>query len=273
MIVSVQINNQNYKFDASKPFDISIPLDFHGDQPNAFGVEKATSKPCKAESLIGDTRLGGSCNFEQITFIPHCNGTHTECVGHVTNDRISIHNSLKECFIPSTLITIAPVNALETNENYPVNLSDKDYLITKKSLKAALENTDENFLQGLIARTMPNDEGKKSRLYMENQPPFLSTEAIEFISEKNINHLFVDVPSIDRAFDEGRLSNHRIFWNIKQGSFQKNEKSFVNKTITEMIFAPDFIKDGYYLVNLQITAFVADASPSRPILFSPLVEI
>lgn len=273
MIVSVEISNQIYKFDANRPLDISIPLDFHGVQPNAYDVERASSKPCIAENLIGDTRLGGSCNFEQITFIPHCNGTHTECVGHVTNERISIHNALKECFIPSTLITTTPVIALETNESYPVVLSDKDNFITSGALKMALENTDTNFLQGLIVRTTPNDESKKSRNYMENHPPFFSTEAMKFINEKNIKHLFVDIPSIDRVFDEGRLSNHRIFWNLKQGSFRKNEKTFVNKTITEMTFAPNSIKDGSYFVNLQITAFVSDASPSRAILFSPFLEI
>ncbi|MDQ3181409.1 MAG: hypothetical protein M3Q33_12915, partial [Acidobacteriota bacterium] len=64
-----------------------------------------------------------------------------------------------------------------------------------------------------------------------------------------------------------KLSNHRIFWNVEQGAFSTNEKSLVNNTITEMIFVPDEITDGNYLLNLQIAAFAADASPSRPILF------
>jgi arylformamidase len=75
------------------------------------------------------------------------------------------------------------------------------------------------------------------------------------------------MPSIDRTFDEGKLSNHRIFWNVAQGSRKLNESSLINNTITEMIYAPDSVTDGFYLLNLQIASFVADASPSRPILF------
>ena len=77
MIFSVEINNQTYRFDAGEALDIAIPLDFGGAQPNAYGVEKASAKSCEAGDLIGDTRRGGSCNFEQVKFISHCNGTHT----------------------------------------------------------------------------------------------------------------------------------------------------------------------------------------------------
>ncbi|HEX8734616.1 MAG TPA: hypothetical protein VF721_04785, partial [Pyrinomonadaceae bacterium] len=103
--------------------------------------------------------------------------------------------------------------------------------------------------------------------YPENVPPFFSTEAMRFMIEKGIRHLLVDLPSVDRAFDEGKLSNHRIFWNVEQGSFETNEASFINNTITELIFVPGEIEDGNYLLNLQIAPFVADASPSRPVLF------
>jgi hypothetical protein len=79
--------------------------------------------------------------------------------------------------------------------------------------------------------------------------------------------LLVDLPSIDRIFDEGKLSNHRIFWNIGQGEFETNSDSLINNTITELIFVPETVAEGIYLLNLQTAAFVADASPSRPILF------
>ena len=44
----------------------------------------------RAGSFVGDTRAGGSCNCEILTLAPHCNGTHTECVGHVTDDRVAV---------------------------------------------------------------------------------------------------------------------------------------------------------------------------------------
>jgi kynurenine formamidase len=260
---TVQINNQTYQIDAENPLDISIPLDFGGAQPNAYGVERATAKACEAGDLIGDTRRGGSCNFEQVTLIPHCNGTHTECVGHITNERISVHGALKDAFILASLVSVEPENALETNENYSIELQETDELITRKSLEKSAISEGE----ALIIRTLPNDESKKTRAYLENVPPFFSTEAMEFIASKGIRHLLVDMPSIDRIYDEGKLANHRIFWNVAQGAFSTNVESFTNKTITELIFVPDEIEDGAYLLNLQIAAFQSDAAPSRPVLF------
>ncbi len=267
MIISIESKNQIYKIDSEKPLDISIPLKFNGEQPNAYGVEQATAKPCKAGNLIGDTRRGGSCNFEEYTFIPHCNGTHTECVGHITDQRISIYKSLQDSFIPATLVSVLPENATQTEETYPIKLEDKDRLITKKFLRNALGNTDANWLGGLIIRTLPNDESKKTRAYLENPPPFFSTEETSYIAEKGVKHLLVDMPSIDRTFDEGKLSNHRIFWNVAPAGRAISEASLVHNTITEMIYVPNEIKDGAYLLNLQIASFAADASPSRPLLF------
>jgi kynurenine formamidase len=274
-VVTINIDGRVFEIDAGEPLSIAIPMDFAGAQPNAYGVEKASAKACEAGDLVGDTRRGGSCNFEQITFIPHCNGTHTESIGHITHERISIHDALKDTFIPATLVSIEPEKASETNETYAVKFNEDERLITKKSIENALldlENPKSKIQnlksEALIIRTLPNDESKKSRTYLENIPPFFSTEAMEFIVSKKIKHLLCDLPSIDRIFDEGQLANHRIFWNVEQGAFETSEKSLINNTITELIFAPDEIADGDYILNLQIAAFVADASPSRPILFS-----
>ena len=46
-----------------------------------------------------------------------------------------------------------------------------------------------------------------------------------------------------------------------------NYRNFKNFTITEMIYVDDKIKDGHYLLNLQIPSFVSDAAPSRPIIY------
>jgi kynurenine formamidase len=267
MIFTVEINNCAYHFSGDEPIDISIPINFHGAQPNAYGVETATAQAYEAGDLVGDTRRGGSCNFEQVKFIPHCSGTHTESVGHITNERISIHSSLKDSFIPSTLVSIEPENAADSGETYAVNFDCGDKLITRKLLEKVLENVDKNFLQGLIIRTLPNDDEKKSRVYLNEIPPYFSTEAMNYLAELKVNHLLADLPSIDRIFDEGKLSNHHIFWKVNPGEFEINAASFINNTITELIFVPENVKDGGYLLNLQIAPFVADAAPSRPLLF------
>lgn len=263
MQIYIYKQNSKFEFDIENQLDISIPLNFNGEQPNIYDVEKADSTAFEGGNFVGDTRRGGSCNFENVKFNPHCNGTHTECIGHITHERISVHECLQEAFLLANLITVSTENAFETNESYPVKLNENDKLITKKVLQSAISNQQ----SALIIRTLPNDVTKKERRYSQNPPPFFSTEAMKFISELGFKHLLVDIPSIDRMFDEGKLSNHRIFWNVEQGSFKINSASKINKTITEMIFIPNDIANGVYLLNLQIAPFVADASPSRPILF------
>ena len=120
-------------------------------------------------------------------------------------------------------------------------------------------------LHRLVAQVfIPNTENKKSLDYMKNTPSFFSIEAMEYLVSLGVQHLLVDTPSVDRLFDNGHLTAHNIFWETKEKVFNPNSK---NKTITEMIFAPDSLMDGVYLLNLQIPAFVSDAAPSRPILY------
>ena len=256
-----EIGNTKCQVDFSKGNDISIPLNFNGEQPNTYGVDIASSAPYKDGKFIGDTRKGGPCNFETYSFTPHCNGTHTECIGHITDERIDILSSLNDEMIPSTLVSVTPKN---TNENYTPDLNTVDLVITKEDLELQLKGVNPEFLKGVIIRTSPNSENKKSRDYMKETPSFFSIEAMEYLVSLGIQHLLVDTPSVDRLFDDGHLSAHNIFWETKGKAFNLNTQ---NKTITEMIFAPDYLEDGAYLLNLQIPAFVSDAAPSRPILY------
>ncbi len=263
-----EINNTEYAFDTHQGIDISIPLKFGAEQPNLYDVQKAEAKAFESGEFTGDTRRGGSCNFEEYKFIAHCNGTHTECVGHVALERISVQSTLKNSLIPSALVTVKPVNATSTPDQYSPHKVEADMLITHKSLQSSLAKIKEEFLEGLIVRTLPNDESKKSRRYSQEPAPFFSIEAMEFISGLKVRHLLVDIPSVDRAYDKGRLTNHHIFWNVKQGSHDVDKKDHSPNTITEMIYVPDEVKDGLYVLNLQIASFVSDASPSRPVIYS-----
>ena len=257
----LDIEGKKIQIDFSKGKDISIPLFFNGDQPNTYGVDKATAKPYQDGQFIGDTRKGGPCNFETYSFTPHCNGTHTECIGHITDERIDILSSLNEEMIPATLISITPKS---TNENYIPYLNNDDLVVTKEDLELQLKDVNPGFLKGVVIRTLPNSESKKNKDYMKVDPAFFSIEAMEYIVSLGVQHLLVDTPSVDRLLDEGNLSAHNIFWETKEKEFNPKTK---NKTITEMIFASEEIKDGSYLLNLQLPAFVSDAAPSRPILY------
>ncbi len=237
---------------SNSPIDISIPLRFNGPQPNAFGVE-----PAAARSL-GDTRLGSSVNFDQITLVPHCNGTHTECVGHITDERISVWDCLTDVLLQAVLVSVEPAGA------------DGELLITREHLETVvMRDSGEKQATALIVRTLPNDDSKLSKTYDgDNIPPYFSSDAMEYVVGWGFKHILVDLPSIDRLFDEGRLINHRIFWAVELGSRKINASTRVNSTITELIYVPSEVADGQYLLNLQIAPFELDAAPSRPLLLS-----
>lgn len=271
MILSIYLEEQHFTFDTSKVKDISIPLKFNGEQPNIYNTKRAESIAYEADGFIGDTRQGGGCNFEQLTLVPHCNGTHTECIGHITHKRFSIQEQLKDSLIPATVLTVSPENAMTSADTYHPEKEKDDVFISARSLKNGLDNIPKEFLKALVIRTLPNDAAKMKRNYMQRQPAFFSIEAMNYIVKTGVEHLLVDVPSVDRAYDEGKLNAHHLFWNMEAGSHKEGPNSMVNKTITEMIYVRDEVADGLYLLNLQIAPFVSDAAPSRPLLY-PLIK-
>jgi len=271
MRISTILDNQEYIFDTDRVQDISIPLVFNGNQPNTYGVAHASSKAYQTDDFIGDTRKGGGCNFEQLVITPHCNGTHTECLGHITNKRFSIQEQLKDSLMPATLISVTPENAVNSVDSYKPDKEKEDVFISKDLLVKALLSVPKVFNKALVIRTLVNDDSKKARNYMEHEPPFFSLEAMKYIVELGVEHLLIDIPSVDRSFDDGNLNAHHIFWNVEAGSHEAGSKIALQKTITEMIYVDDKIEDGSYLLNLQIAPFVSDASPSRPLLY-PLIK-
>ena len=97
----------------------------------------------------------------------------------------------------------------------------------------------------------------------------MSQDATIFIRENGIQHLLIDLPSVDKEHDEGKLLAHKAFWNVKNVD-NLNADARLNCTITEMIFVDNTILDGNYFLNLQIASFENDASPSKPILYKIL---
>jgi hypothetical protein len=89
---------------------------------------------------------------------------------------------------------------------------------------------------------------------------------------RGILHLIVDVPSLDRTHDEGRLTAHRIFFGLPPGSAQLRAAARSNATVTELAFVPDELPDGPYLLQIQVPALAGDAVPSRPLLY-PLLPV
>lgn len=322
MTIKFEINGTELQADLSSGLDISIPLIFNKNannknlQPNNYSVPFAKSIPYADGQFIGDINQGGNCNFDEIILIPHCNGTHTECLGHITKEKYTINEILYESHTFAILITINPIQLKELfskNENnnslkyVPYlkssnNNSDllktieNDYVITADLIYESmiktlysnfdlfsciipkfnlmLENREINRIlrllkiNSIIIRTLPNLEIKKFQNYIDNPPSYLTNDAMELINNLKFKHLLVDIPSVDRQFDDGVLSSHHIFWNV-EGNSQNQITNVENmNTITEMIFVKNEISDGLYLLNIQIAPFELDAAPSKPVIYN-----
>ena len=248
---------------------IAIELDFTGPQPSHFGAPVATSVPLQAGGFVGDTNAGGSCNVDSVTLVPHCNGTHTETVGHIVSTDVWVGRAaVVDALMLGVIVTVEAVFAPQTTECYRPPLAPTDQVITAVALERALKEFMAARPTALIVRTRPNPIEKRARVYsVENVPPFFTIEAIEYINRLGLKHLLVDIPSIDRMYDEGKLTNHHLFWQVAEETQQLTEESDVEKTITEMIFVETEIADGLVLLNLQIPSFRSDAAPSRPIIW------
>jgi arylformamidase len=228
--------------------DISIPLAFDAPQPTFFGAPPAAATAVTAGLFVGDVQRGGSCNCSSHTLTPHCNGTHTECVGHVTAERLSVRDLSGEHFSAALLVSIGPAP-----------------LITRAALAAAVGQHQLHHYRALVVRTLPNEPEKLQRNYDRTPAPYFDAEAMHWIVDNGISALVVDLPSLDRG-DDPALTAHRIFWGLPPGATKAAQATRPNATVTELAFIDDSIADGHYLLNLQVAPFVADAAPSRPIL-------
>lgn len=242
---------QTFEIDLSKPIDISIPLTNTDANPIAWYIEKPEIEPVQFGNWIGKVSEGSSTNFNTIFFNPHGHGTHTECLGHITREFYSINQCLKKFFFTAELLSISPEEIGE------------DRIITKSQIELALNGKTP---EAIVIRTLPNLESKKHQNYSKTNPPYLAEEAATYIREIGIQHLLIDLPSVDREEDEGKLLAHKAFWNVKNVA-ELNPDARLTCTITEMIFVENEIQDGSYILNLQIASFENDASPSKPILY------
>jgi arylformamidase len=245
MKTEIQYNNKKFQIDLSNPIDISIPLKADKSNVTAWYVDTPRFEPVMANGFVGDVNLGGAVNFRNIFFNPHGNGTHTECVGHISKKNHTINQCLKEFFFLANLVSIAPEKQGE------------DLIITLEQIQKEWQT---NGAKAIVIRTLPNELDKLSKQYSNQNPAFIDYKAVQFLIENGVEHLLIDTPSVDKEEDGGALISHHTFWEYPKHT-QKQ------RTITELVFIPNPIADGVYFLNIQIASFENDASPSKPILF------
>jgi kynurenine formamidase len=241
----IEWNDKKFQIDFSKPTDISISMRSGSVNPNAFHIPHPRFEPIQVGDFIGSVAMGSGANCENLLINAHGNGTHTECIGHITKERISINQTLKQFHVVAQVITILPIQ-----------IPNGDWVLMANDIEQQLIPG----IEAIIIRTSPNSENKLTQIYSGNNPTYLEPALAALIAKHGIQHLLVDLPSVDAEEDAGAMLAHKAFW-----QYPANPR--MEATISEMIFVPNEMNDGIYFLNLQIASLETDASPSKPVLY------
>jgi kynurenine formamidase len=238
----IEHRGQRWSVELDRPLNITLPLRRNSSNRRAYFLPPSQIAPVRTQGFIGSIAEGGTVNCDQIVLSPHGNGTHTECLRHVADVPLWIADAPRSFLVLGQLLTVQPT---------------AEATITAVQL-AAIGQVEG--VSAAILRTLPNDPGKAERDWSGANPPYLTEEATQLLVERGIEHLLVDLPSIDPESDGGALRAHRAFWDV-------SGKVRLHATITELCYIPDAIADGFYLVQLGILPLESDASPSHVVLY------
>lgn len=239
--LSLSVGAAAITVDVSQAIDISIGIS-PDEQPNAFYLPRAEFRPFRFGDFVGSIEEGGLVRCDVITFAPHGNGTHTECIGHVAGQRYHLPECMTDLVDSAQLISIGLTDV------------DGDHVVTRHALERAWDPAG---CTTLVIRTTPNDETKKHRQWSGTNPPYVLPDAMQLIVDRGVKHLLIDLPSVDREESGRQLPAHWTFW-------QWPAAPRVRCTITEFIYVPNSIADGVYGIMFNVARFDGDAAPSRP---------
>ncbi|HMU15082.1 MAG TPA: cyclase family protein [Flavobacteriales bacterium] len=253
MIADISHKGQRYRIALNDPIDLSLPLDPDAPGPLAWYAGAPRMEPVRDGAMVYAVAHGAAVNFRDVHFNPHAHGTHTEGVGHITHAVHPVGDVLTRYFFTAQLLSVSP-----EVQRYKDGLTDQ--VITLQQLQAGLGGTRP---EALVLRTLPNDYTKRTRIWSGQNPAYIEGVAAAWLRTIGIRHLLIDTPSVDRESDDGVLSAHHAFWDHPANTD-------LERTITEMIFVPNEVHDGDYLLELQLPRFMNDAAPSRPVLYALL---
>ncbi len=271
MNVQVALDGVRARIDLGHPISLAAPVSFAPDAPSYFGAPPAASRPVRLPGFSGCVAEGASCNCSSLSLTPHCHGTHTECVGHLTREPLDAWQVAPIGWMFAALLTVPGERA--DSEHGRAESSDPaprpgDRLITRAALLERWPRGLASEPRALVLRTQLAKPLGRGAEPVESGalPPYLSREAATLLVERRIEHLVVDLPSIDRLADEGRLTAHRIFFGLPPGARDVGAAQRPHCTVTELARIPPDTHDGGYLLELQLPALAGDAVPSRPLL-------
>lgn len=245
VIVVIELHGRPYTGNLAEGTDLSLPVGSVNGGIRAFGLGPVAITPFRVPGFTGSVKAGGSANCDLLSFYPHGNCTHTESIGHITPEQQSVNGIFSRYWFSAALVSIEP------------EMQGEDRVITRQQLEAL----SLPMAEALVVRTLPNEQAKRERNYTDTNPPYFEAAALEWAAARGFQHLLCDLPSVDRESDGGKMAAHKAWW-------QYPEQPRMQASITELIYVPDHLNDGFYLLNLHVAPVESDAAPSRPVLYA-----
>jgi len=254
MSLRIELDHCGHTWTASGvPIDLSVPVNPHTGLPRAWYKGPATAEPVRSDGWTGSVAEGGSVNFRDVTFNPHAHGTHTETREHIRDafhpiDALARSGALP-FLMPALLVEAMPEQRSTAHGN--------DWVVPMSALESAAPDVQRWAPNALLLRCTTGDV---HRDWSNSNPPYLDAGLAEQLVELGIEHLLIDLPSVDREIDGGVLRAHNAF-------FGDDPTTRVNATISELLCIPQSASAGPGLLAMQVSPFVNDAAPSRPLWF------
>lgn len=247
------------------PVSLARTLRFDGLDPRHFGAPPPAAPPLRLAGFSGAVGTGASCNCRVLTLVPHCHGTHTESVAHLTHEALDVCEVAPLGPMPAQLVSVSATPAVATAEDSLPAPQRGDRLLTRAAIEAAWP----------AEAARPDGSGPAARALIlrsgfaadDDEPPYLSRQAVALLVERGIEHLVVELPSIDRSHDEGVLCGHRLFFGLPAGSQCLAAATRPQCTITEYAAIPAALPDGPCLLQLALPRLAGDAVPSQPLYY------
>ena len=264
--------------DLSDPIDISIPLHFNSPPGAcAFCLPAPKSSELAMGSFVLSVASGCPVNVNALEFNVHGSCTHTESIRHIKPHTSPVHTNdefaPKSCWSGAALLSVAPQTLADCGECYLGSSEATDLVLSRANIQAAVNTIfvdvavedSHAFCRAVVLRTGMAAHGKD---WSKTNPPYPTSDAIRWLLERfpDLQHIILDVPSLDREEDGGTTPNHKIFFGATEND-QESDQGFPLRFVTELTRIPDEAEQGMYLLNLQVAPFVGtDAVPARPVL-------
>ena len=248
MKLSIALEHDQYRWTATgAPVDLSIPVNPHSGLPRAWYKGPATVEPVRSDNWVGSVAEGGAVNFRDITFNPHAHGTHTETREHIHDAFQPVDARARAAALPF-LLPAYLIHAMPEHRG-------EDWVVPC----AALDKVDGALAQlKPLALVLKCTNSDVLRDWSDTNPPYLEEGFAERLCQLGIDHLLIDLPSVDKEIDGGALRTHNAF-------FGSAASPRPNATISELLCVPEGLQEGPGLLAMQVAPFVNDAAPSRPL--------